>query len=399
MTGSGRMIAVCLRLSLPPATVLAWRQLRREPVRLAVATGGVGFAVLLVFMQIGLRDAGLESTVQVQRKIAADIVLISPKSPYIGLMNGFPRRRLYQALGFDGVASVRPLQASIMAWKHPASGETRAILVLAFDPSEPMLDVPELADHIGQLRLPDMFLFDRASRPEYGPVVPELEAGRPLATELAGRRIRVIGLFTMGSSLGFDGTLLGSNANFLRLNPNRSPGDIDLGLVRLRPGHDAQVVRDSLRAALPVDVEVLTKEQFVEREKSYWSRRTPIGIVFGFGAAMGLAVGAAIAYQILFTDVSSHLPEYATLKAMGYRNGYLFGVVIQQAAILAVLGFVPGFAVATALFRIGARATYLPLAMTASLTVEILSLAILMCGVSAAIALRRLRSADPADIF
>ena len=114
---------------------------------------------------------------------------------------------------------------------------------------------------------------------------------------------------------------------------------------------------------------------------------------------MGFVVGAIIVYQILFADVSDHLAEYATLKAMGYPNRYLFGVVFQEAIILSVLGYLPGMLISLGLYRLTADATKLPMQMTLSLGLSVVGLAILMCCVSGAIALRKIRSADPAEIF
>ena len=158
------------------------------------------------------------------------------------------------------------------------------------------------------LQQEDVVIFDARSRPEFGPV-----AARPFAparivvTEVNDRQIRVGGLFEMGTSFGIDGSLMTSDDNWLRLFPDRSRNDIQLGLIKLKHGSDAEPVRDRLREFLPKDVLVLTKADFVARENDYWNRATPIGYVFAFGAIMGFVVGAIIVYQILFADVSEHL--------------------------------------------------------------------------------------------
>ena len=114
---------------------------------------------------------------------------------------------------------------------------------------------------------------------------------------------------------------------------------------------------------------------------------------------MGFVVGVVIVYQVLSTDVNAHLAEYATFKAMGYRNSYLLGVVFEEAIILAALGFVPSVAIALGLYRLTAAATALPLSLPVARALWVLVLTIVMCGLSGAIATRRLQSADPADIF
>jgi putative ABC transport system permease protein len=252
--------------------------------------------------------------------------------------------------------------------------------------------------------MPDVVLYDRDSRPEFGPL-PALyrEAvarGREgIETELADRNIQVVGLFQLGTSFGIDASVITSDLNFRRIFPFREAGQINLGLVRLAPGVDPQDARNRIAAAIPEDVEVLTRAGFIQREVDYWSSATPIGYVFSFGVIIGLTVGGIIVYQILFADVSDHLQEYATLKAMGYTNGFLFKVVLQEAVILAVLGFLPGLGVSLLLFRMAGEATHLPLEMDVQLALLVLGLTVVMCAVSGAVALRKVRSADPAEIF
>jgi putative ABC transport system permease protein len=220
-----------------------------------------------------------------------------------------------------------------------------------------------------------------------------------VATEVGNRQVEIVGLFRLGTSFGIDASLITSDLNFLRLFPMRSAGQIDLGLVHLEPGADPLSVRDAIADGIPRDVEVLTRDEFVAREVSYWAGATPIGYVFSFGVLMGLVVGAIIVYQILFADVQQHLQEYATLKAIGYTNGYLFGVVLQEAAILALLGYVPGLLLCLFIYAQAGAATRLPLVMTPERAGLVAALTVGMCCFSGAIALRKIRRVDPAEVF
>lgn len=378
---------------------LAWLQLAREPVRLCVALAGVAFAVILVFMQFGFQAALFESAVRIHQHLVADLVLFSPQSIYILEPKPMPRRRVYQAAAVDGVASATPVYFGRALWKHPITGKGRQILVIGFDPSRAVFDLPAVRAASTRLQLPDRFLFDRAARPEYGPVAALFDRGGSLDVEVNDRHTRVVGLFEIGTSFGIDGMLITSDLNLLRLFPGRQPGLMSLGLVRLAPGAHRETVRARLVQALPRDVLVLTKSEFIEREQQYWNATTPIGFVFAFGSIMGLVVGGVIVYQILFSDITSHLPEYATLKAMGYRNAHLFSVVLQEAMVLAVLGFLPGVAVAAWLYRLTAESTRLPMTLTGAGVATVFGLTTVMCVVAGAIALRKVRSADPAEIF
>jgi putative ABC transport system permease protein len=203
----------------------------------------------------------------------------------------------------------------------------------------------------------------------------------------------------MGTSFGVDGNVITSDDNWLRLFPDRPRGDIQLGLIRLKEGRDVDSVRDAMAEYLPDDVLVLTKQQFVEREKNYWNTATPIGYVFAFGAIMGFVVGAIIVYQILFADVSEHLNEYATLRAIGYKNRFVSGIVLQQAAILAVLGYLPGLAIVWWLYGRAAAATHLPLYITQERAITVFLMTLAMCAISALLAVRKVRRLDPAEVF
>ena len=381
------------------AVMLGWMQLRYQKVRLAVAISGIAFAVILILMQLGFRASLLQSSVRYHERLRYDIAIVSPDTLFLAQPAPISSRRLYQAQGVPGVASVSPLYVSAAIWKNPWDHTTRRLLVLGMIPSDDLLDAPGVSEQLSLVRREDALLFDRLSRPEHGPVADEFEAGHPVVSELNDRHVEVVGLFEMGTSFGIDASALTSDDNFLRLFPSRKRTQIDIGLVSLEPGADPMAVRDAIRAVVPQDVLVLTRADWIAREKSYWLSTTPIGAVFSFGVVVGLAVGAIIVYQILFSDVSDHLPEYATLKAMGYSNRYVSGVVIQQAVILAVLGFLPGALVSMWLYRVIGAATRLPMVLDGTRGVTVLLLTIGMCAVSGSLALRRVRRLDPADVF
>jgi putative ABC transport system permease protein len=368
-------------------------------MRLFVALAGIGFADILMFMQLGFRDALFESAVVLHKNLQGDIFLISPQSTSTIAMKSFPTRRLYQTLGFEGVKSISPVYLDFALWKNPQTRGTRSILVLGFNPADSVLTLPGVTDNLDTLKIADVVLFDDTSRPEFGSVAQEFNAGKDVTTEVGGRRIRVSGIFSLGASFGADGNILTSDLNFLRLFPSRERGLIDIGIINLEPDADLQVVIKNLKQSLPKDVNILSKEEFIALEKNYWQTSTAIGFIFTLGTGMGLIVGTVIVYQILYTDVSDHLPEYATLKAMGYKNSYLLMVVFQEALILAVLGYLPGYSLAMGLYTLTRTATNLPMAMNLAKAVSVLIMTIIMCAVSGAIAVRKLQAADPADIF
>jgi putative ABC transport system permease protein len=382
------------------AIPLAWLQITREKLRMTVALLGVAFAVVLIFMQLGFREALFESAVRYHGAFDYDIALFSTKSNFIVQPEQFTKRRLYQVLGMPEVRDVKSVYVGQAIWRNPAArSETRSIFVVGFDPTESVFDIPELVEGQERLKLPDLVFYDRTSRPEYGPVEQMFEDHGSVAAEVAGRSVTVGGLYELGTSFGIDAAIVTSDLNFLRIFPHRTPAMIDIGLINLEPGADAIRVRDEMRAQLPGDVRVYTRDDFIRAEVNYWNGSTPIGFVFAFGTVIGIVVGAIIVYQILFSDVSDHLQEYATLKAMGYTDGYLSKVVLQEAGILAVLGFLPGLLLCMGLYRLAGDATSLPIVMTWSRGVAVLGLTVGMCCISGVMALRKVRAADPADVF
>lgn len=378
---------------------LAWLQLSREKVRLIIALAGIAFAVILMFMQLGFQAALYDSAARFHQNLQGDLILISTRSKSLGYMMPFSRRRLYQVLGVEGVETVSPVYVGFGDWKNPDQGTYRTIYVYGFEPGDVATQMPEVNQTLDLIKLEQNILFDRASRSEYGAIAANFSQGQPISTELNGKTVKVVGLFTLGPSFGADGNIITSTSNFLRLFPNRKLNEVTIGLIQLQPNAITTAIQTQIAANLPKDVKVLTHQEFIQFEKKYWQTSTAIGFIFTLGVGMGFIVGTVIVYQILYTDVSSHLAEYATLKAMGYKNSYLLNVVFQESIILAVMGYIPGFLLSVSLYDLTKTATFLPLAMEFDRALFVLLLSLLMCAVSGAIAMRRLRQADPAEIF
>ena len=378
---------------------LAWLLLARPPARLAIALAGIAFAGILMFMQLGFRDGLFDASVTIHKLFDADLVLMSPRTMSSIGMAGFPRRRLVQALADPAVKGTTPVHWNLLLWRNPQTRMTRSILTLGFEPNDPLFIDPGLQAKAHALNQKGRVLFDELSRREFGPIAEWLRAGRTVETEVAGKRVRVAGLVTLGPSFGADGNMLTSRETFLRLMPGTPPGSIELGLIRLQPGSDPAVVAQRLRQLLPNDVAVYSKKGFEEFEKNYWRSSTAIGFIFTLGAAMGFVVGCVIVYQILYSDVSDHLPEYATLMAMGYRLVGLLGVVAREGLLLAVLGYVPAWLAGQGFYALIRSGTKLPVAMDPQRALIVFTMILVMCMGSAAMAMRKLADADPAEIF
>jgi putative ABC transport system permease protein len=386
---------------------LAWLQLAQQKVRLLVAVAGIGFIVLLMFVQLGFQDALYSSATAVHQNLKGDLFIVSSQYKSLTSNQSFSRTRLYQSLGFNGVESVSPMYLQFAKLKNPATSEKYSIYVIGFDPGRPVMNIPEVEKNLDKLKTPDVMLFDRSSRPEFGPIAEKFNAGDTAQTieifpfnSLIGYRVRIGGLFSLGPSFGVDGNLLVSDSTFLRINPNTRPADmIDIGLITLKPGTDVETVLKNLQASLPNDVQVFTRQGFIDFEKKYWAVRTPIGFILNLMLTMAAVVGVVIVYQILYSNIATQFVAYATLKAIGYANRYLLNVVFQQALILAILGYIPGFLTSVLLYDFAMEATKLPIVMTTNNALIVLTSTVLMCITSGALAINKLRSADPGEIF
>ena len=379
---------------------LSWLQLTHEKIRFVVALAGISFADILMFMQLGFQEALFNSAVRLHKSLHGDIFIISSQTDSIAFPTSFSNRRLYEVLGVNGVKSVSPVYMDFASWKNPVQRNNRRIFVIGINPKDKIFDLPNVGENQDKLKQQDVILFDRLSRVDFGPIAQEFERGKTIVTEVSGRRIKVGELFSLGTSFGADGNILTSDVNFFRLFPSREKGLIEIGVIQLEPKVNIDLVFKKIRKKLSGgDVNVFDKEGLIKHEINYWYARTAIGFVFTLGTIMGFIVGTVIVYQILYTDVADHLPEYATLKALGYTDFYLLTVVFQEAIILACIGYIPGASLAMVLYFNAARATGLPIAMTVSKAITVLILTAVMCCIAGGISVGKLRSADPADIF
>lgn len=374
-------------------TPLAWLNLLHDKARTIVALAGVAFAVILVLMQLGFYMSVKRTATRLYDQLAFDVMIGSPNYNFVLKPGDFPKARLSQVEALPEVAQATPLYLAFNMYRNPIDRSRRGLLVIGIDPADEAFRLPAVLAQRGKLKQPDKVLIDTLSRREFEP----LEVG--VVTDLGRKQIEVVGLFEMGGGFGSDATVITSDRTFAGLFPGMSLNQVSLGLIRLEPGADPQRVAEQMRRMLPPDVEVFTRAQAIAREEHHWVSRTSVGTIFGLGVFVSLLVGVAIVYQVLSSDIAIHLPEYATLKAMGYSQKYMNGVVLRQALILAVVGFVPGALISWLLYEFTQQKASIPMDMTTGLLAAVLVMSIGMCALSALASLRKLAKVDPADLF
>jgi len=370
---------------------LALRLLTHERRRLVACVGGVSFALILMLLQVGFRSALLDSAVELLRQLDADIVVINKeKDPFLS-RDPMPRERVYQSLSVPGVARSTPVWLALQSWRNHETNTFHPIRVIGTDPDHSSFLMDGFEENFKALKTLDNALVDSRSRSSYGDLNPD-------PAQIGTHQVNIAGQIELGTDFEVDGTMLVSEETFFRIS-NVSQDHVEMALLTLEPGADANRVASELQQILPTDVVALTKEALLARDLAYWETGTPISVILLVGVALGLLVGVIICYQVLYTEVLDHLPEFATLKAMGYGNRFLEGVVVSEAVILSFLAVVPALLLASAMLGLLGWMSGLATGLNLSQMVQISLFSLGMCCFSAVLALGKIRRLDPAELF
>ncbi len=373
---------------------LAWLNLINKPRRFFVTLAGISSAVILMFIEFGFQNAMYDSQMSVVRALNTDLLVLARSSYSISVDQKFPLARLATIRAVDGIEKVVPLYIESRRFKirNPQTGRRHPIRVLAFDLSDPVFLNNFLKLDTSPDRALDTALFDLRSRRSFGDFTPGTE------TEIGNRKFTITGSFSLGTDFVNDGNLLMSHRSYFRLFPDLRD-DVAIGLIRLKPGQNSSDIQTAIRQIIPKDISILSKQQALAQEMNYWNRSTYIGFIFGMGTMVGFIVGVTVCSQILYAGVVDYLPQFATLKAIGYSDGYLVGTVLRQAVVLALLGFVPGLVSSLLLYDLVVSLTGLPMEMTVPRVFLIFVLTVGMCALSASMAIRKILYTDPAEVF
>lgn len=382
-------------------TPLGWLQLTHSRSRFVVASAGVGFAVILVFMQLGFMNMLFDATVQIHKKFNADLVVMDRSAKGIIPDSGsFSRRRLVQVSGYPGVSDWAEVYIGTLSWTKPSDGKVGSIVVFGVPTTKPVFADPALNAKLTSLRVLNTFLLDEGSRGDFSAFFGQIAAGERPSLKMGGQTASAVGTFRFGASFGTEAIAIVSSETFLHLVSNRQPGVINMGLVTLRDGVDPATSAAEINAIMgPTEVKVWTMTDFIKLTRDILRVESPIAIVFSFGVVVGLFVGAIIVVQILSSDVQDHLGEYATFKAFGFTNRYLLGIVFEQSAILTLFGFFPALILSLGLYKVVGATVSMSMDMSASRVGLVFGLTAVMCVVAGTIAMRRVYSADPAEVF
>lgn len=376
---------------------VGWLQLTHSRGRLAAAIAGVAFANVLVLVQLGVSGALSGTIAQGYDLFRADLMISAPDANTMTEGGHVARQHLWQALSEPDVTDGAALYIGTLVWSRPGGDTT--LQTFGIDPAHSGFLAPGVAAGADALALADRAIIDIMTRDLDAGVLENVGVDAPLSFEAGGRSLHVTGTFRGGVGFSADGYMIVSDQTFLALFPRRHVGAPNHLLLRLAPGADPDVVAASLHDRLGGELRIRTLPDAIAADQRYQGTERPTGIIFGFGVVIGILVGIVIVYQVLSTDVADHLREYATFKAVGYPHRFFVGIILEEALILAALGFLPGITVATALYAALNGATGLPMAMTWEVALAVFTGTLAACALSGVIATRRLAAADPAELF
>ena len=386
-------------------TPLAWLNTTSSFPKLVLASSGIGFAVILMFMQIGFLNGLFDSTVQILRLLGADLVIMSPARYTVPSEQRFSYGLLQRARAVPDVLSAHPLYIDRSMSEIRVIGHvSRSIRAIGVPLDGDVFIDPAMNAKCRQLNEVNFVLIDRKSKEKYGFEKYDLQKLRNQEAELSGRQVEMRDWVEIGTDFVYDGSLVLSDRSVEHFFPFRNGlkpplAAVDLGLVKLTDNANKAAVQQALQDKLGGAVYVYDREVLIQREIAFWATNTPIGIIFTIGTVMGLFVGVIICYQILFTDIQDHLAEFATLKAMGYGPYYFLRFVMLQSFYLSIFGFLPGWLISYLLYLWLAELTGLVMILTSQRVLLVFCLTFLMCTISGAFAVRKLWSADPATLF
>lgn len=372
---------------------IAYKILLHEKKRLALSILAVSFAVLVIFMQLGFFTGMTDSQANLFAKLNADLVIMNAKQIHLNKWDTMSRSTLYQTLGNEGVTEVVPMYKHVVNMKNPQTGVVNQVLLLAFPPDSDPLDIPLYKDNKETLKRQGAVLFDKKSRKIMGKV----EIGQEI--ELDEKKYRVSGFVKLGTNLSFDGNILMSEGTWLRDKNVFYADNISLGLLRVRPGTDIQALKKKVLGTVTEEVTLLTPDELRKREVVYTVKTAPVGSIFGVGLIIGFIIGIIICYQILYNEITDHLPQFATLKAMGFNDKFLIKIVFQQTVLLSLIGFIPGVFLSSILYIVLTKITGIAMYFTFNRLTIVFIMTLAMCVSAGLIAVKKLIRADPAELF
>ncbi|MGH6877657.1 MAG: ABC transporter permease [Rhizomicrobium sp.] len=373
-----------------PRIGLGLRLLAYNRLRLLIASASVAMGVVIIFVELGLLLGMLDAQSLIAGLVRGDLLIMNIARINLHRWDKIYAVRLDQAAAVPGVARVTPVYEDHVGLRDPDDKRVRRIILYAFPPDDIPFKLADPAAVTHALKISHGFLYDQLSRPIFG----KFRVGDDI--QIDSVPLRVGGYVKIGADIVSDGNILMSEGDWLARSPDAKP---IMGVIHLRPGTSIEKERRLILASLPPDVTVLTPAETARRESMYTLRTAPVGLLFVVGMLAGLVIGTINCYQVLYNEISDHLSQFATLKAMGFSNGFLRRIILGQAVILSLAGFASGLVFAWLADGYIAAHSMLPIRITGPSGFVVCCLTFSMCMVAGLIAIKRVAGADPAALY
>ncbi len=371
---------------------LSWKNIVQNKKRTLAAVSGISFSILLVFMQLGFLQGAKTAAAALFNCFDYDVGIVSAKYKFMGAPDKFDRMRITQALTVPEVQKWANLNITRGEWTDPQTEITTQMLIFGFPTDRDFVAEPRMKAGLDSIRKRNTVMVDLYSHGDFG----DLSVGREV--EVNQKKVTIADQFKLGVSLFADGCIIVNNDNFYRLAPVNSR-EINYGFLHLERGADPMTVKQRLQQILPDDVLVFTKKEMIRQEQDYFIAIKPVGIIFEVGVIVAFVVGVVILFQVLNTDISSRLDEFATLKAMGFSNFFIYGVGVKQALLYALMSYFPSLLLASLVYKIVHYLSRMPMDMTFLLALFVFAMTLLMCVLSSILGLQKIRKTDPAELY
>lgn len=371
---------------------MAVANLRRNRQRFAVTAVGLSVPLILLMMQIAFLQGTSKLVNRFYDSFDFDLVMVSSDYQFLVESGGFPRIRLNQALEVSEVSQTFGLNIQPALWRKKNSNQQTAILLFGLDSNETFVRDVEIRRGLRQLRDNRSVLVDAFALGDLG----ETAAGTQ--SKINGVDIEVSDNFHLGLFIYADGSAIVRNAAFPAFS-RRDATAINIGLMKIAPDASAERTAERLRAVLPRDVQPLTREAFLQQETNFFVDTKPVGIIIHIGVAIAFVAGSMLQLQVVSTSIQNRIKEFATLKAMGFQPGFVFGVGVLEALLLAACAFALACAASALIFMAVRDSAHIPVGFTVQLIGITLSFTCATLVLSTASAIRRINRTDPAELY
>jgi putative ABC transport system permease protein len=375
---------------LPMVTKLAYRNLFHDRLSLIVTLVGIVFSVVLVAVQFGIYLGSETRIAAMLDHTEADLWVVPFGTKSFDDPALLPGHEKHAILSVPGVGSVEELAVGFVAWRKLSGGSTAALLVGSDTRSNKSLPWDITEGSVAELATPNAVGVDSTYFHELG--IQKRGDRAEINNMQVTAQVVTKGIRSF-TTLPYVFTTIALARQLLEATPDQASYEV----VRVAPGHDVEDVRKALQARLP-DAEVIAHAQFRKRSLDYWLFETGAGAALIAGAALGVIVGVVIVAQTLYSSTKEHINEFATLRALGASAGFIRRVILTQAVLSALMGYVMGILLSLLVIYFSRDSTLL-IVMTTNLALLLLALTVGMCVFAAVSAIFKVTRIDPAVVF